>query len=240
MLRTIVFFTYFWLSLVLSTPFCLVFLALRLAGLGPLTEGVLRVLASAWARSVLFMCGSTVSVEGREKVPAGGRVCFVANHQGDMDIILMLAYLPRVAGFIAKREALFIPILNVWIVVLGSVFIDRKSIRKARDSIGRGIGILGKGHAMIVFPEGTRSRGRTMLPFHNGSFKLATQSEATIVPVTIDGTWRIWEERKRITPNRTKMVFHDPVATAGIDAETRRLIPDRVRTAIASGLPAST
>jgi 1-acyl-sn-glycerol-3-phosphate acyltransferase len=89
---------------------------------------------------------------------------------------------------------------------------------------------------MIIFPEGTRSRGGRMGEFRRGSLKLATRAGATVVPITIDGTWRIWEERKRISPAEIAFVIHPPIATEGMGPEERRLLPDRIRSEIASGL----
>ncbi len=235
--RTILFFAYFWLSLVLSLLVCLPYGALALLGLSSGARPLAQAAVRAWARSVLAAAGARIRVSGLEQIPDDPRICFVANHQGDMDILLVLACVERTVGFVAKKEALFVPILNVWIAVLGSVFIDRKSARKALRSIDRGAENIRRGRAMIVFPEGTRSRGPRMGPFRKGSLKLATKSGATIVPVTIDGTWRVWEEGRRIRPAETSFIVHEPIATEGMGIEDRRQLADRVRAAIASGLP---
>ena len=236
MARTVIFFIYFWISLILSAPLCLLFLLFRWTGLGKITKKFLHLVVGTWAKTVLFMCGAKVTVHGKEKIPKAGKVCFIGNHQGDVDFLLMLAYLPEVAGFITKKEALLAPVINVWILVINSVFIDRKNIKKAVESINRGVKILSKGNAMIIFPEGTRSRGPVMGPFRNGSFKLATKADAIIVPFTINGTWKVWEEKKRIVPASLKLVFHDSIPTEGLSSESRKMLPVMVREKIETEL----
>ena len=75
-----------------------------------------------------------------------------------------------------------------------------------------------------------------MLPFKKGSFKLATLAGAVIVPVTIDGTYKAWEEHMRIRPADVRIVVHPPIRTEEMGLEERRALPDRVRDIIASAL----
>ena len=120
---------------------------------------------------------------------------------------------------------------------MGCVFIDRGNISQGIKAIARGTQRVRDGRAMCVFPEGTRSRGPKMLPFRNGAFRLATRAGAAIVPVTIDGTYKVWEEQHRIRPAAVRLVFHAPIPTAGMSPEERKELPERVRAVIASALP---
>jgi 1-acyl-sn-glycerol-3-phosphate acyltransferase len=238
MLRTILFYTHFWLTLILSSPLILLYVALMPLGLHRAFRGLLGAGARGWARTVVWATGATVSVEGAHNVPKSGGVCLVGNHQGSMEIPIIIATLPRTPGFITKREALFLPFLNLWILALGGVFIHRKSARKARAAIERGAKRLRDGAVMIIYPEGTRSRGDHLGVFKPGSFKLATLAGVPIVPVTVDGSWRVWEEHTRIRPAPIRVTMHPPIATAGLSAEERKALPERVRAVIASALPA--
>jgi 1-acyl-sn-glycerol-3-phosphate acyltransferase len=234
--RTILFFSYFWVSLFLATPFCLLYLILKLLGLGKPFRGALRLFAHAWARSMMAVCGIEVDARGLELIPDDSRICFVGNHQGDMDIVIAIALIKRTIGFVAKKQALYMPVLNVWIPAFDSIFIDRDNVASALKSIEKGVRKIRSGSALILFPEGTRSRGPTMGVFRNGSFKLATRAEATIVPISIDGTYKIWEEKKRIRPGRVSFIVHEPIRTEGMSPDERKLLPGRVRAIIASGL----
>lgn len=237
MLRTILFYTHFWLTLILSSPLIFLYVALMPLGLHRAFCGLLGAGARAWARTVVWATGATVTVLGAENVPKSGGVCLVGNHQGSMEIPIVIATLPRTPGFITKREALFLPFLNLWILALGGVFIHRKSARKARAAIERGAKRLREGAVMIIYPEGTRSRGDHLGVFKPGSFKLATLAGVPIVPVTVDGSWRVWEEHKRIRPAPIRVTMHPPIATAGLSAEERKALPERVRAVIAAALP---
>jgi 1-acyl-sn-glycerol-3-phosphate acyltransferase len=164
-----------------------------------------------------------------EDIPRGGSVCFVSNHGSIFDIVLLLAYSRRLFGFVAKKELLYIPFLNIWIYMLGGLFIDRNNPRKALKTINAGITRIKKGGAMLIFPEGHRSRGQNLLPFHPGSFKLATQSGAVIVPVAVKGTREIFEKSYRVNPCPVGITFCKPVPTADLPAEGRKqVLADRI------------
>ena len=237
MFKTILFFIVIWGIMIVAIPLAL---PLILLGMIPGVRGgaifLLRGLTRLWARLVIFGTGSDVSIEGLEKIPSLGGVCFVANHPGDFDTILALAFIKRPFGFIAKREILFFPFVNLWVFFLGGLFIDRKNVAKAHRSIARGAQRIRNGGAMIIFPEGTRSRGKGVLPFKGGSFKLATLAGAPIVPVAISGSYAVWEETKTITAARVRMVFCDPIPTAGLQAEDRRNLVETVRGRIIEAL----
>lgn len=237
MLRTILFYSYFWLSLAISTPVVAIFAIITLLGLRQRFEWLISLATKLWARSVVWATGARVLVEGLERIPARGGICLVGNHQGSLEIPILLASLPRAPGFVAKREAAFMPFLNMWILALGGSFIDRKNARRARASIERGAKRLRDGAIMIIYPEGTRSRGDRLGEFKRGSFKLATMAEVPVLPVTIDGSWRVWEEKKRIRPAAVRFTIHEPIHTAGMGPEERKALPDRVRAIVASALP---
>ncbi len=236
-MRTFVFFLYFWITVAASSPIALVLWALDSAGLRavrPLTGTLVRV----WARSLIALLGVRVRAEGLEHVPKSEPVCYVSNHQGNFDIAVILAYLPGCVGFITKSQALWFPFLNLWILALGGVFLDRERVSRARRAMDKGIGRLRSGASMVVFPEGTRSRGPEMGEFHGGSFKLATRSGTSIVPISIRGTYHIWEEKGSIVPATVTLRVGEPLPTRGLDSEARRALPARVRERIARDLEA--
>jgi len=236
MLKTVVVLSYFWVSAALSSPLAILYLVSDLVGLGRFIRPAVGAFTRFWARSVLWAVGAKTTVSGLENVPGDERLCFVANHQGDLDIVMMLAFMPRPVGFIAKSQAALFPFINIWIAALGSSFIVRNNPRQGMKAISRGVRSIERGHALVIYPEGTRSRGPAMLPFHKGAFKLATRSGATIVPVSIDGAWKVWEAHQRIESAEVRIIVHPPVRTAGLDPEQRKAVPGLVEAAIASGL----
>jgi 1-acyl-sn-glycerol-3-phosphate acyltransferase len=150
---------------------------------------------------------------------------------------LALAYIGRPFGFIAKKELLFLPLINLWVSLLGGLFVDRKNPRNGLKTINEGVLRLKKGGGMLIFPEGHRSRGQGILPFHSGSFKLATQSGVPIVPVSIRGSYDVYEKTRRVVSGPVRIVFGAPVTTGDIPPENRRqFLSDRVRLLIEEGL----
>jgi len=186
-------------------------------------------LAQGWARSIIPIAGCKTTVKGRENIPKKGGICFVSNHCGSFDIILLLAFCGRPFGFVAKKELLLLPFINLWIYMLGGLFIDRKNVRKAIGTINRGIKRIRAGGGMLIFPEGHRSKGRGLLPFHPGSLKLATQADAVIVPVAIEGSYDVYERNKRVVGASVKIAFLKPIDTASLPLEDKKqILCDRI------------
>jgi len=228
-IKTIIFFIYVAISAVFVTPFGVVGFLLSFLGLrGPMSV-FLYWICVAWSRALIKLIGCKVTVKGGENIPRSGGLCFVSNHCSMFDIVLFLSYSRRLFGFIAKKELIFLPIFNIWIYILGGLFINRKNPRKALETINSGITKIKKGGAMIIFPEGHRSDGQSLLPFHPGSFKLATQSGAVIVPVALKGTRGIYEENRRFKPSPLSITFCKPINTADLPPEDRKqVLADRI------------
>lgn len=163
------------------------------------------------SKSIIEKSNSTVKVTGLERIP-DQPVLFVANHQGLFDILLLIGYLERPIGFIAKEEIKKIPIVNKWMIEMQCVFIDRSNRRAAVKVIDDGIELLNSGQSMVIFPEGTRGKGREINPFKSGSLRLATRSGVPIVPVTVDGTYQVYEKNNRkITASDLTLTVSEPI-----------------------------
>jgi 1-acyl-sn-glycerol-3-phosphate acyltransferase len=201
----------------------------------PLAFFVYKI-AQIWAAILIALSGCTVTVEGKEHIPRKGGVCFVSNHGSIFDIVLALAYIGRPFGFIAKRELIFVPFIDMWISVLGGLFIDRGHPRKALKTINKGAERLKSGGRALMFPDGRRSGGEGRRPFHPGSFKLATQAGVPIVPMAITGSYDVFEKHRRVIACPVRLVFCEPVATEAIAPEERRLLSGKVREIIGQAL----
>jgi 1-acyl-sn-glycerol-3-phosphate acyltransferase len=162
------------------------------------------------SRFVLRKSKTLVEVEGLENIPKEACV-FVSNHQAIFDAFLLMAYIDKITGFIAKKEIKKIPLINQWLVEIRTVYLDRDNIKDGIKAINEGVENLLDGHSMIIFPEGTRSLSSEMGEFKKGSLKLATKANAPIIPVTIDGTYRVLEVGNKVTGNKVKLRFHKPI-----------------------------
>lgn len=189
------------------------------------------------SQKLIKLSDSTVNVHGLENIPKGP-VLFVSNHQSNMDIAIICGFIDKPKGFIAKKELKKLPLINKWITLAGSIYLDRENPRKSMEGILEGIKTLKNGHSLVVFPEGTRSRGDKMGEFKSGSFKLATKSKVPIVPLTIDGTYRVMEANKiLIKPSNINFYVHKPIYTDKLSKEEITKLPETVEHIIRSKLP---
>lgn len=225
-----------WVPIVLASPVALIYIILIKLGLGKLLEGFIHFGSSNWAKMVLKTTGSTITIEGLEKIPNEKGLCFIGNHQSAIDILIVISVLPVTVGYIAKKELLYYPFMNLWIIAFRSVYIERGNIKKAVRSIEKGVEFIKKGNSMIIFPEGTRSKSDTMGTFKNGSIKLATRAGATIVPLTISGSWHVWEENLRIGPANIQVTIHEAVHTKNISPEDRKALGNKLESVIKGSL----
>ena len=162
------------------------------------------------AKYVLKATKTNMEVIGTENIPNENCV-FISNHQAIFDGFVLLAYIDKPFGFIAKKEIKKIPLVSNWIQSIGSIYIDRESPRESIKTIQKSIEKINQGDSMLIFPEGTRSLSSNMNSFKKGSMKLAIKSKVAIVPITIDGTYNVLEVGTKVTGNKVKMVIHKPI-----------------------------
>ena len=172
-----------------------------------------------WVDNVIDLFDLTVNISGRENVPKDGPCVFISNHEGYGDIVVLFKALEgRQIGFIAKDALEKVPYFGNWIRAIRGVFIKRGNTREALKSIQAGVDTLKDGVSLVIFPEGTRSRGPRMGEFKAGSFKLATKAKVPIVPITINGSYDLFETRSIITGGAViDVVIHPAIDTASLD-----------------------
>lgn len=155
----------------------------------------LRIVQGAF-RIVAWLAGVRLTVIGEENVPKDQAVLYIGNHRSYFDIVLTYARCPRLTGYIAKKELEKIPLLSTWMRYLHCLFLDRADIKAGLKTILTAIDQVKNGISIMIFPEGTRSKTALeseMLPFHEGSFKIAIKSGCPIVPVAITNSAAVFE-----------------------------------------------
>ncbi|GAM15288.1 lysophospholipid acyltransferase family protein [Mesobacillus selenatarsenatis] len=164
-----------------------------------------------WAKTFMTLTGSQVEVEGLHHIPEGP-VLFASNHEGNFDIPVLIGAIEKPFGFISKIEVKKVPVLSSWMEAIDCVFIDRKNRDKAAGSIMSGVELLKKGNSLVIFPEGTRSKGGPVGLFKAGGFRLAKDSGVPIVPISILGTADVFEKNGRLVkPAKIKVTISPPV-----------------------------
>ena len=145
-------------------------------------------------RTILRIAGTEITVIGKENIPDEA-VLYVGNHRSYFDILLVYVQCERLTGFVAKDSIEKVPSLRVWMRYLYCLFLNRSDAREGLKTILTAIEYVKKGISICIFPEGTRNDGEelSVLPFKEGSFKIATKTGCPIVPVSINNSAEIFE-----------------------------------------------
>ena len=171
----------------------------------------------------LFVAGVKLTVIGEENVPHDQAVLYIGNHRSFFDILITYTRCRNITGYVAKKELSKIPLLNFWMMLLHCLFLNRANIKEGLKTILKGIAELKAGISICIFPEGTRSETESeldMLPFHEGSFKLATKSGCPIVPMAMTNTVEIFEAHfPKIRPCHVILEYGKPIIPAELSKE---------------------
>ena len=145
-------------------------------------------------RIILGIAGTEITVIGKENMPKEAAL-YVGNHRSYFDILLLYVQCEGLTGFVAKDSIEKVPSLRVWMRYLYCLFLNRSDAREGLKTILTAIEYVKKGISICIFPEGTRNDGEelSMLPFKEGSFKIATKTGCPIVPVSINNSAEIFE-----------------------------------------------
>lgn len=222
-MRKLLIFGYVGLVLLFTLPL-LAFVAILGLFHVPLRNKIAFSFLQVFARSILWMAGAKIDVQGLENVPKENSLLFVGNHRSLVDTLLVLSYVPRVTGFIAKDSLGKVPVLSWWMLSFQCLFLDRNSSRNALNTILTGIENMKKGCCYIIFPEGTRNMDKeTLMPFKKGSLKLAEKSNSLIIPFGLRGTDEMFElNNYQVKPGPLSLYFGEPVDLTALSEEDKK------------------
>jgi len=232
--KTISWFVYLWWSMLIPR-----FKLMKLNRQGKEAErdACAHAIARNWAQSGLAMNGSSIHVTGIEHVPETGGLLFVANHQSNFDIPILVGHVPREKGFIAKLELLKVPSFGRWMKYIGCIFIDRNDARQSLETINEAAERIKAGHSLVIFPEGTRSADGTVGAFKAGSLRLAMKSGVPIVPITISGSKDIMPKGSSIIKSASvEVIISPPLMPEEFKGMDSRQIAEKVRNIIVSNM----
>lgn len=175
-------------------------------------------------RCIMRMAGTKVIVLGQENIPTDTAVVYVGNHRSVFDVIMTYLYSPRLTGFISKIEFKKVPLFNLWMNNIHCLFLDRKDIKQGMKTTLAAIEKAKNGISICIFPEGTRNRvPDTILPFHEGSFKIAEKSGAPVVPMSIVNAADIFEDHfPKVKKTTVVFEFCKPIYMNELDKDTRK------------------
>lgn len=177
----------------------------------------------------LFLSGVKTEIQGLENLPTDPEkpVLFVGNHNGFFDVMIMYTLFHERTGFIAKKSFKKVPSLNLWMMRLYCLFLDRHDTKQGLKIILTAIDYVKEGISIFVFPEGTRSKDGNMLPFKAGAFKIATKTGCPIIPVVLSGTADIFENHlPLIRAQRIPVIIGEPIDPNSLEKEDKKHIAD--------------
>ncbi|NEN75507.1 1-acylglycerol-3-phosphate O-acyltransferase [Pelistega sp. NLN82] len=152
---------------------------------------------------------------------------YIANHQNNYDMLTLAAMVPPKTVSIGKSSLIWVPFFGLVFWATGNIFIQRKKRSSAISTMNQVAEIIRQKQISIwMFPEGTRSRGRGLLPFKTGAFHTAIDAGVPIVPVVCSSL------HNKVDLNRWNngvviCEILDPIDTTGYHRENLKELIDK-------------
>ena len=192
-----------WISLALAT--------LALTRSRPLA---LRMASRCWAPGLLAGAGARLEVEGASGIDWSRPRLLVSNHQSVIDICALFRATPVPLCFLLKQEMARVPFVGWYARACGMLFIERDNPRAGPRLRREAAALLGEGHTLCLFPEGTRSRTGVVAPFKGGAFQSAIDAGVDVLPVAIEGAGAVLPaDGFRVRAGTIRVRFGTPLAT---------------------------
>ncbi len=178
-------------------------------------------------KCVAFISGVKLTVIGEENVPRDEPVLYIGNHRSFFDVVVTYSRCPGLTGYIAKDGVNKVPIFRIWMKRLHCIFLKRDDMKEGLKVILKAIEYVKSGISICIFPEGTRNKDRdnptSLLPFKEGSFKIASKTGCKIVPMALIGTADILENHfPWIHSTDIKLIYGEPIDVSALDKDQQK------------------
>jgi len=180
--------------------------------------------------------GITFDIQGLENVDKERPCVYMMNHQEGIDIACQGAIQPKGCVVIGKKELLYFPFLNIYILLAHNFLVDRKDHEKAihtMEDIAKRMAQ--RKVSLFIYPEGTRSHSLepNLLPFKKGGFRIAIDGQYPIVPVVVQNYSNVYSSTLKKAPGGTiKIRVLPPISTKGLASADMESLVERTRSAM--------
>lgn len=167
--------------------------------------------AHVWAKLFCYLSLVSVTVNGRENMSRKDNYIFIANHQGAYDIFSIYGFLNHDFRWMMKKSLEKIPMVGYACRKAGHIYVDSGN-SGVRHTMTDAEKELRQGMSLCVFPEGSRSFTGEIGRFKRGAFILSQEFQLPLVPVTIDGSFRIMPRTAKLPRwGKITLTIHKPV-----------------------------
>lgn len=199
---------------------------------------LIRIGQKKWVETASKRLKITYEVFGEENIPDHGPFMIYSNHQGFADIpaTLWLMKDHDQIGYVAKEEWRKYKLLRDIIDTTRSIFLTRSNPKEAVRAVSEAKSFMDLGFNMLIFPEGTRSKCHEMGEFKPGAFKFAERAKVPILPVTVDGSYKLFEEKGTYQPCHIRVTAHPLVHIEKMDKHQQKEAAAQIEETIRSAL----
>jgi len=222
---------------ILSTFLCGC-ISIPLALIDKTGDAAMRV-GRVWARSLLWIAGVRVTVEGLEKIDLQRNYLFCSNHLSYMDTPVVLASIPVQFRFLAKKGLFQIPFLGTHLGQAGHIPVPLEDPRAAVKTMTTAATVIReRAISMLIFPEGGRSEDGVLQPFKEGGAYIAIKAQVPLLPIVLIGTREVLAMGSPVFHpfRRVTLRIGDPIPTDGLTTRDRGQVTDAVREQIVAML----
>jgi 1-acyl-sn-glycerol-3-phosphate acyltransferase len=199
-----------WALIIFIITMLPVALAMWMIGLvkEPKRTEIFHKISKAWMRFFFLLTGCSLRIKGKENFMPGTNYIVICNHNSLMDVPVATPFIPGPNKTIAKIEMAKIPLFGL-IYKRGAILVDRKNKDSRKDSFKKMKNVLAMGMHMCIYPEGTRNKtGEPLKAFHDGAFKLAVDTQKSILPAIMFNTNKVLPTGKTFFFWPSKMEIH--------------------------------
>jgi 1-acyl-sn-glycerol-3-phosphate acyltransferase len=190
-------------------------------------------IAQFWARMLVLLSGSKLTVRGAENLRRFPVAVFASNHTSYMDTPVVFASLPIQFRILAKKELWPIPFIGWYLNRSGQIPIDTKTARGTLTSLAAGVRALNSGTPLFVFPEGGRTQDGDLQSFMSGAAYLAIKAQVPLIPIALSGVYDLLPIHTRhFYPTEMTLAVGEPIETTGMTVRQVNELNERLRTTI--------